>query len=157
MLKVRPSVCAMLGLLAGGCDGSDPAADALKTLEGAESYELLSLDPGKPVGEMHADHFAGHRVLGRLQISDQATRHKLNDALRAGMQEQGVQQPKCFDPRHGIRVTRAGKTTDLVICFACRRVRVSGGQRDLVVSPAPQPAFDEVLRAANVTLPPPAP
>ena len=63
----------------------------------------------------------------------------------------------CFSPRHGIRVTRHGRVTDVVICFECRQVRVyrdGHSVASFLTSASPQPVFDDVLRQANVPLPP---
>jgi hypothetical protein len=101
------------------------------------------------------DHFHGWRVLGRTTITDQATQRKLNEALRAGARENSGAAAACFNPRHGVHVTRADKTYDLVICFECLQVQAfEAGQRTegFLVSESPQPVFDEVLRAAGVPL-----
>lgn len=44
--------------------------------------------------------------------------------------------PAPFNPRHGIRVTRAEVTTDYLICFECRQVQVwRGGKLDDLTTP----------------------
>ena len=137
-----------------GCDSNDIPAGTIAALQHADRYELLSLDPGR-VTDPPPDHFHGWRVLGRTTITDQATRTKLNEALRAGAREHSGAAVRCFNPRHGVRVTRADKAYDLVICFECLQVRTfEAGQRTegFLVSASPQPVFDEVLRAAGVPL-----
>jgi hypothetical protein len=152
------AIVAVLGLLAGAAmfifRGPDIPADSLKALINAERYELLSLDPERsetpPV-----DAFRGWRVLGRTVIDDVATRKGLCAALRSGAREKDVSPAACFEPRHGIRVTRSGTTTDFVICFACSQVQVFEGDQKkhgFLVSGAPQSTFDEVLRAKSVPL-----
>ena len=78
------------------------------------SFTLLSLDPTiyldgdpKPSGEM----FHGHTVLGQLQVDSVETQARLLDALQVGF-EQGDGVAKCLWPRHGVRMIRAGLTTD---------------------------------------------
>jgi hypothetical protein len=39
--------------------------------------------------------------------------------LSVANQYENSRRLKCFDPRHGIRVTRGGVTVDFVICFQC--------------------------------------
>src|SRR5690606_3076069 len=96
-----------------GCDGRgqrDIPAPAHEALAGADEYELLALDPADAANPP-PDHFHGWRVLGRTSITDAATRKKLNDALRAGARAKDISPMACFDPRHGIRVTRDGRIT----------------------------------------------
>jgi hypothetical protein len=55
---------------------------------------------------------------------------------------------------------RAGVTTDFVICFECRQVRVWRGDQKValfLVNGSPQPVFDEVLKAVGVPLAPKPP
>ena len=62
---------------------------------------------------------------------------------------------RCFNPRHGIRVTSGGVTTDLLICFECKEAVVfRDGQRvaDWTTGRSPQADFDEALRQAGVPL-----
>lgn len=138
-----------------GCGSNDVPAGAMAALQGAEEYELLSLDPSR-VRELPADHFHGWRVLGRTTVKDQATRKKLNDALRAGAKENSNMVAACFNPRHGIHVVHKGKVYDVVICFECLQAKVfeadqSGGS--FLVSSSPQAVFDGALQAAGVALP----
>ena len=133
---------------------------ASEALDGADQYELLSLEPERPVppASPGSDMFHGHRVLGGTAVCDQATRRKLADALRRGAESILAFRPACFNPRHGIRATRAGRTTDFVICFECEQVEVwSGGQlvANWSTDSSPQPTFDQVLQQAGVPLPKP--
>jgi hypothetical protein len=123
-------------------------ADAL---EGADQYELLSLYPYLSESEFH-----NHRILGRTLISDPSLRRSLNGALRRAARESDGRMMCCFNPRHGIRVTRGGRVTDIVICFECLQVHVyaADGQSlgQFLISKSQQPAFDAVLRNAGVPL-----
>lgn len=119
-------------------------------LECADAYELLSLNP-----TLSEDEFYNHRVLGRMNVADPATRATLTQALSDGARESDGSIMACFNPRHGIRATRGGRVTELVICFECKQVRVyQNGRRvsSFLTSPSPQRVFDEVLRAARVPL-----
>jgi hypothetical protein len=136
-----------------GCGPSMPT-DAIDALNGADTYELLSLDPGNHEAPP-ANQFHTWQVLGRVLIDDAATRARLNDALRAGASEK-VDPAACFEPRHGIRVTHAGQTTDFVICFGCGQAYVlTTGKKDeeFLVSHSPRAVFDEVLKSKSVLLP----
>jgi hypothetical protein len=128
---------------------------AWKALNDADRYELLSLYPylSKP------DYY-NHEILGRTVITDVAVRDRLNHTFQAGVRQSDGTIMACFYPRHGIRVTHAGVTTDFVICFECRQVQVWRGNQKIasfLVSESPQPAFDDVLKSAGVPLAPKEP
>jgi hypothetical protein len=125
---------------------------AWNALNDGDQYELLSLYPylSKP------DYY-GHEILGRTIISDPAARDRLNSALQAGVRQSDGRAMSCFNPRHGIRVTRAGVTTDFVICFECRQVQVWRGSQMIgffLISDSPKTVFVEVLKSAGVPLAP---
>jgi hypothetical protein len=123
---------------------------AWRALGDANEYELLSLEP-----RLSGPDFYGHTILGGTKVVDAETREKLNRALRLGVRENNGEEMACFNPRHGIRVTRDGVTTDFVICFECRQVEVFRGGKQIaffLISGSPQGVFDEVLKGANVPL-----
>ena len=155
----RVSVVVTLVLLcgySGGCAAAPPGV--LRDLEKADEFVLYSLDPRRQAEEPK-DGFHGWLVLGRTQITDAGARKKLVAALEQGVREHDGSIAHCFNPRHGIRATRAGKSVDLVICFECFQVEVfTAGQPDkgFLVSASPQQVFDEALRQADIPLPGPA-
>lgn len=126
-------------------------------LEHGENFELLSLDP------KHRDddapwEFYRRKVIGKTPIKDPATRSRLLAALNTGVREcEKDGALKCFEPRHAIRVQHNGKTYYLAICFGCRAVSVfvDNSRYDdigFTTTHSPEPAFDEVLKAANLPL-----
>jgi hypothetical protein len=131
--------------------------DLRAMLEKADQLELLSLDPDE-TKEKPKDAFHGWRVLGQTTVKDAETRKKLVAALQKGVAENDGTVARCFNPRHGIRVTRDGKTADFVICFECYQVKAFAGDKphQFLVTRSPQPAFDQVLMDAKVPLPEPA-
>jgi hypothetical protein len=58
------------------------------------------------------------RVLG-LTINDAETRHRLVSSFQRAVAENQGTIAACFNPRHGIRVTRKQKQVEFVICFEC--------------------------------------
>jgi hypothetical protein len=129
---------------------NDMPAAARAALEQADTFELLSLNP-----RLAEDEFHNRRVLGRTAVTNPSTRARLAEALRNGARESDGSVMACFNPRHGIRATRAGRVTDLVICFECRQVHVyRDGKRagSFLTTASPQAAFDRVLRDAGVPL-----
>jgi hypothetical protein len=129
-------------------------AEAKAILENADELELLALDPNHPKKKPVED-FHGWEVLGKKTI-DQAERRRLVEAFEKGVAEPHVQPAHCFNPRHGIRVTKGGKSADFVICFECHQVRVyMPGQKEklFLVSSAPADLFNKILKGAGIKLP----
>ena len=131
--------------------------DLRAALEKADQFELLSLSPDEPK-EKPKDGFHGWQVLGKTTVQDAETRKRLLAALEKGVADNKGVVARCFNPRHGIRVTHEGKTADFVICFECFQVKAFAGDKpaSFLVTDSPQPAFDQVLKDAKVPLPAPA-
>ncbi|HYE20506.1 MAG TPA: hypothetical protein VEA69_18810 [Tepidisphaeraceae bacterium] len=153
-LRARWVVLGIVVLVAGGVfaylrsRGMPGVAWAAR--DGAERYELLSLE-----SYLSRPDFYNHEILGRTVVDDAGVRGRLNAALQAGVRASDGSQMACFTPRHGIRVTRGGVTTDFVNCFECRKVQVWLADQKIaffLVSEAPEAVFDEVLTSAGVPL-----
>jgi hypothetical protein len=131
-------------------------ADVANILDKAKELELYSLDPD-PKKEQAADGFHGWKVLGKTIVKDAETRKKLLAVLKKGIADNKGEGAKCFEPRHGIRATYDGKSADLVICFACDRIRVFVNEKQveswIYTTNSPQPSFDKVLTENKVPLP----
>jgi hypothetical protein len=158
MSRPFPVIASLLALaLAGpaGAEEKNQIPDHLRTiLEKAEKFELLSLSPER-LKEKPADAFHGWKVLGKTTV-EAADREKLVTEFKKGVEANDGTVAACFNPRHGIRVTHAGKTADFVICFECLQVHAYLGDKDekgFLITQSPQPAFDAVLKAAKVPLP----
>jgi hypothetical protein len=141
--------------------------DAIKAvLDKADSLEIYSLDPSLqlPVKDKEKepekdpkDKFNGWKVLGKTVVKDKPAKDELLTALYKGVKDNEGVVAACFIPRHGIRATADGKTVDLVICFQCLQIYCFvDGKREggCLVTRSPQPAFDKVLKDANVPLAP---
>ncbi|HKA06571.1 MAG TPA: hypothetical protein VKD71_04890 [Gemmataceae bacterium] len=159
MFFARVLVLASFVALAAGshANAENKISDDLKTiLEKADKFELLSLNP-EYLKEKPADGFHGWGVLGRTTVKDADVQKTLLAALEKGVEENKGEVARCFNPRHGIRVTHGDKTADFVICFECYQVKAfvgEEGKKDFLVTRSPQPAFDKVLTDAKVPLPP---
>jgi hypothetical protein len=168
MLTCRTLALALTAALLAGaspCAGEreekeNKIPDAVKAvLDKADSFELLSLEPSERKEAKGGFH--GWKVLGKTEVKDADTRKDLVAALEKGVAENKGEVAKCFEPRHGIRATRDKKTVELVICFECLQVRgyVDNSDKNtdgFLTSKSPQPAFDKVLKGADVPLPEPA-
>jgi len=77
---------------------------------------------------------------------------RLAGAFLKGM-EGKISPARCFTPRRASAQAHDGKTLELVICFECSQfdVYVAPGEmgKRLLVSKAPEPIFDKVLRDAG--------
>jgi len=62
--------------------------------------------------------FHRYPVLGKLKITLAADRVSILDAIQKA-KKPGPTAVECFDPHHGVRLTRNGTTIDYVICFHC--------------------------------------
>jgi hypothetical protein len=95
-------------------------------------------------------------VLGKTESKDKAMRLKIFKTLSHGVAE-AFNGAFCFDPRHGIRATRNGKTVDLVICFECEWIEGHLNNGDafgdkVAVSKLPEPLFSRILKKAQIPL-----
>jgi len=151
VLVAGPWCLAAPALAADGTDNKLPD-NVRAALDRADALEVYSLDPSERNAK---DGFHGWKVLGKTTLKDQAKRKEVLEALEKGMAE-STAGARCFIPRHGVRAAYGGRSVDLVICFECGWVYVYDGDRDgphLTTNGKPQPAFDKVLRDANVPLP----
>ena len=134
-----------------------PAAST--ALRNAPTLELFSLDPVIRDKTDDTSTFHGWKVLGSTKLPAGNSRSSLLDALDTGIAEHDGTVVKCFDPRHGLRVTYQGKQHDFLICFHCYQAQwyIDDAENEgFLLSRSPQPTFDKLLRDASVTLPEPA-
>lgn len=115
-------------------------------LERADQFQLLSLEP-RFQRESTPDDFHGYRVLGAMPIRDAKTRKRLVAAFEKGIAGNDGVLAACFNPRHGIIVTRNDQQADLVICFECFQFQVHGVDHGTFsISDSPRELFNQVLR-----------
>jgi hypothetical protein len=130
-----------------------------KILRESEQLELYSLDPD-PLkrSEETSSTFHHFQILGSTVVTDVKKRQKIVSDVEYGIKKHDGQSAMCFNPRHGIRATSNGTTTDLVICFECRWVRVSccdqPNEARLGTSLHAEAVLDQILIDANIPLAP---
>jgi hypothetical protein len=123
-------------------------------LENASQFELFSIGHA-PSPKNPAEDFHRWPVIGKTTIKDPDTRKRLIAALEKGVEENKGDVMKCFNPRHGIRVTHGGMTADFVICFECYQAVVyiaSEKERRFLITDSPAPVFNQTLQRANIPL-----
>src|SRR5438034_1378613 len=134
----------MISSLVRAADKENKIPDELQAiLEKAEKFELLSLSP-EHLQEKPKDGFHGWRILGKTAMKDADARMNLVAAFKKGVAENKGIVARCFNPRHGIRVTHDGKTADFVICFECYQVQAYVGdkqEKGFLITDSPASAF----------------
>jgi len=145
-------------LAAPACGEDKPAVKNFKALfENAQELTVYSLDPGEDKKEPDEKKgFHGWKVLGMTTIKDAKTRARIVAAVAKGLDDSDGTAAKCFNPRHGLRATVDGKTSDVVICFECLQMsfHTDDKPKTETTTRSPEKVFDEVLTAAGVPLAP---
>jgi hypothetical protein len=148
--RLTPLIACTLTLLFSSCTRSKDIPPAPRAaLQSAETFELFAINPRTGATDPQ---FQGHEILGRTSVIDPATRTKLIEALRTAARQSDGSAYACFNPRHAIRVTHAGVTTDFLICFECRQAQVFTGSTvtdRFFINNTAQPTFNAVLKSAN--------
>jgi acyl-CoA thioesterase I len=85
-----------------------------------ESMTLYSLTPEQTKA---TDNFESYVIPGKVEIVSSEERTAIFAAVQRGI-DQGYTHGAfgCFEPHHGVRVRRNGKTYDYVLCFQCLNV-----------------------------------
>ena len=105
----------------------------VKVLQKGEHFEVLSLDP-TAIMSVHGvelegapEVFHGYRIRGKTAVASKDERETLLKLLSQGIAKGDSEMVTlCFEPRHGLRSTFQDQSVDLVICFACNQINVSG-------------------------------
>jgi hypothetical protein len=161
MMRRVPLVLVLAALFMHG--GGLPSAEqkfpdrVWSVLSEADKLEVLSLDPVED--EKAKDTFHGWKVLGKTEVKEKKERDAVASVLKKGIEEARA-IANCFEPRHGIRVTKGKQTVDLVICFNCMSIEIypDGGEKRLgdqvPFATSPEATLDKILRDAGVKLAP---
>ncbi len=128
-----------------------------KALEKADAVELYALTGDRADKEKDQDkNWRGWKSLGSTKLTKAADKKALSGTVTKGVAE-GDGGSRCFIPRHGISVTHAGTTYELVICFECSWVYLYTDKGDkpqvFMTTGVPQKALDKFLTDAKVKLP----
>lgn len=106
-----------------------------------------------PLIEPGGKSFHGYTILGSAELSAKADRQKLLSALAKSIRESDGDPFACFSPRHGLRFSVAGRTSDIVICFQCESSRAYGFKfKSFLQTGSAQSAFDDFLTGKGVKL-----
>ena len=138
---------------------------ARQILEGSPQLILFSVDPGEDFFGETKQTFHKHEILGQTIIRNPTAKAALLASFYDGFvpppDPRGLKQIGlgCFNPRHGLRATRDGKTVDLLICFGCMKFQGYLNDHQFatnkgISNSAPGKTFNRILTAAKVPLSP---
>jgi hypothetical protein len=147
-------ICLSAGLIYGN-DFKQPAefhTSSYDIFKSGEKIIVYSIDPQQASDSKPQNGFRGYRILAQAEILDANLRSELKSTLVKGMNQNAV-AAKCFNPRHGLRVSSGLRTVDLVICFECSSLEVHSTKRVSVlsVSNSAEALFDRILRSNKIT------
>jgi hypothetical protein len=128
----------------------------LERMRSPEKLTLFSIDGTERWrrGKISAsEYFRGYPILGKIEIEGAEQRQRLISALKQAVATSSG-KPDCFWPRHALKVTENGATTEYVICFQCGQVEEYGAWNswNRAISADFQPVFDAPLKAAGVPI-----
>ena len=117
---------------------------------------LYSLDiDGFWRSQKRSESFEGYPVFGYVEITDAQTKSALLASFLDGV-ARGNAQTLCFNPRHGLRAIRNGKTVDFVICFHCVQMQVFDGKTEnppyVSISNTPKQFFNDLLTRNHIEI-----
>ncbi len=153
---------ASLWLLLAACSSSgspsDPvvAAAVEEILAGPDSFELLTLEPLPLMAGATTEGrvFHGYEVIDAAALDEDAQRTALIGLVKRGIQKSDGMVAACFNPRHGLHVTRGGQAADFVICYECLSLDVHGprGQENHTTIEGVQPGVDRVFGTVGLRI-----
>jgi hypothetical protein len=107
--------------------------------ESPDAMTVYAIDT-KPSDDDTVERFHGHPVLGKVELTEVAQCQELANGLQEGIAA-GELPPLAdyFEPRHGIRVVKQGKTFDYLICKHYLQIRMLSPHRtDMSIATTPQ-------------------
>ncbi|MCB1211418.1 MAG: hypothetical protein KDK97_18980 [Verrucomicrobiales bacterium] len=137
-------------------EGGDPFADPPKgTVKKEEPPPKPPLDPDQI--------FHDYPILGQTKVVVTPELKTVITTLDEAGRHWGGAVAMCFNPRHGIRVIKGGKTYDLVICYECMAADLYADEKWIgsiffatEAGLLPRPAYlNGALMRAKVKLPDP--
>ena len=152
--------CSLLLIAACSSSGkpTDPVFDAAveEILKDADSFELLTLDPMPLMAgaTYEGRAFHGYKVLDAADLDDIEQRSALIGHVKRGIQKSDGTVAACFNPRHGLHVTKGGESADFVICYECLSLNVHGpaGRENHTTIEGVQPAVDRVFDTVGLRI-----
>ncbi len=98
----------------------DPDEVILFSVDGTNTDEEPE-EQGRPKGE---ELLYEYPILGRVIVTDPSQKQLVIALVKQDIQIGWPVQAKCFYPRHVLRVVKAGRIIDVVICFECHKCEI---------------------------------
>ena len=118
---------------------------------------LYSIDPDSQKPRSPGDWlFHGYSVLGETVVADAAARQHVAQEIQQAVAASDGPPYMCFNPRHGVRVTRDSTTFDFLICFECDAIYTFVGdvRIDAIALHGSGTSMNNILRAAKIPIAP---
>ncbi len=136
------------------------AKDFTALVEGVDRLEIFILDPSsgwddeKKRAQEASSRLMRWKIKERVSVTDVREIARLFSGIRRSI-ETGGPIAACFEPRHGVRFTKAGQVVEMALCFECAGMEVQGspGFDGAPISPAAEVDFYRVFRAHGLVRP----
>lgn len=142
---MRMTALGLAFLLVAACSSETDRlpAEVRAVIDGAESFELISVHP-MPLRDEGSDRvFRRHPVLGRA-TADEGVAAEVRALLYRGINASDGTVAACFNPRHAFRAKRGDRTVDVLICYECLTIEIwpaQGERFTIPTSRGPEPAM----------------
>ena len=141
-----------LSTLAVGCAGYGVEPETVEPEK--DAVVLFSINPNVARSVGAPGTFHGYPILGKLEVRG-GDKAELLSALAKGQADKPEYGAKCFIPRHGLRLTKAGASQDYVICFQCNYIDTGkDGEKSTrdTIDDAPRVVFNRILSEAQIPI-----
>lgn len=119
---------------------------------------LYSVHPDREKPQSPEDRrFHGYPILGETDVGESTARQRVAREIQEAVAASDGGASMCFNPRHGIRVTREAKTLDFLICFECDAIYIFDGEVRIDSSAlhGSGAIINGILHAAGIPIAPP--
>lgn len=112
---------------------------------------LLALNADRKIEG--AEDFHGFSVSGKAVIKDESFQKLVKRAFLESLAE-GKESAKCFNPRHGLRISDGVQSLDLVICFECKNFISYAGvaKSEGEISGSAEVLYTQILKDAKIEI-----
>ena len=129
---------------------------ALRCLRAPQHMTLYSINPDRWAQSQHLNTTLFHkfRVLGETSITAPDSQLVVADTIQQAVTHSFGTEYKCFDPRHGVRVSDTSGTYDFLMCFECAQIEIYSGDQHIahLTISGSTTSLNEILRSAKVPL-----
>ncbi len=127
-------------------------SNSFQTYSNGKNLTVYSIEPFKKIE--NSEDFHGYSVIGKTEITNRGFRDLLTKAFLNDLANEHLDDTKCFNPRHALRISDAKQTVDLVISYECGNFETYFGDKKGKgeVSGNSKVLFNKTLQDANIKL-----